>query len=404
MAHESEAWSFEDLSFEAQSFDVAFHPARNIIAVGLVNGRVALHEIDPDGHKPLALLKHHKKAVRSVEFSTEGNVLYSGSSDGSISIVDLASGKLASEDRPRHTCGVNVVSLYDPNVLVSGDDDGSIKLWDIRERRSASSLLTFTENEDFISDLCAVPAKHHLLATSGDGHFAVYDVRRRGKLEAMSDNMDDELLSVVLLKNGRKVVCGSQEGVLLIFTYGNFGDVDDRFPGHANSVEALLKVDEDTVLSASGDGLIRVVQLQPHKLLGVVGEHGDFPVEVLAYNHDHSILASSSHDSAVKFWDIRSVPLMASESKASDAASATALKPADASATSSSKQGDVTMSSDEEEEEKDDDDEMDAEEDEEEDSSKAGKTSKRKGKNSSSGAAFKSAVSNRANFKFFDGL
>ncbi len=33
--------------------------------------------------------------------------------------------------------------------------------------------------------------------------------------------------------------------------------MSDRFPGHPDSVEAILKIDEDTVLTGSSDGLIR---------------------------------------------------------------------------------------------------------------------------------------------------
>jgi hypothetical protein len=31
--------------------------------------------------------------------------------------------------------------------------------------------------------------------------------------------------------------------------------------------------------TGSSDGLVRVVQLHPNKLVGVVGEHQDFPIE-----------------------------------------------------------------------------------------------------------------------------
>ncbi|CAM9940597.1 unnamed protein product, partial [Choristocarpus tenellus] len=51
--------------------------------------------------------------------------------------------------------------------------------------------------------------------------------------------------------------------------------------GHPHSVDTLLKLDEDTVLTGSSDGIIRwvVVSLQPDKFLGLLGDHEDFPVE-----------------------------------------------------------------------------------------------------------------------------
>jgi len=44
-------------------------------------------------------------------------------------------------------------------------------------------------------------------------------------------------------------------------------------------VDCLWKVDESTVVSGSSDGLVRVVSIQPNKVLGVLGDHDDFPVE-----------------------------------------------------------------------------------------------------------------------------
>jgi len=42
------------------------------------------------------------------------------------------------------------------------------------------------------------------------------------------------------------------------------------------------------------------VQIHPNKLLGVVGDHEDFPIEVLAQNFDRSVLGSASHDNKIK--------------------------------------------------------------------------------------------------------
>ncbi len=75
---------------------------------------------------------------------------------------------------------------------------------------------------------------------------------------------------------------------------------DDTFPGHPKSIDSLLVIDEDTVVSGSSDGLLRIVQLYPHKLLGVVGEHGEYPIECVRLSGDKTVLGSSSHDQSVK--------------------------------------------------------------------------------------------------------
>lgn len=119
-----------------------------------------------------------------------------------------------------------------------------------------------------------------------------------------SDELEDELLSIAVVKNGRKVVCGSQDGVLCIFSWGQWGDMSNRFPGHPQSVETLVKIDEDTVCTGSSDGIIRIVQLHPNKLLGLVGDHEDFPVEMMKLSQDKKLIGSVSHSNKIHFWDV----------------------------------------------------------------------------------------------------
>lgn len=99
-------------------------------------------------------------------------------------------------------------------------------------------------------------------------------------------------------------MCGSQEGVLEIFSWGNFGDIDDRFPGHPNSIDSMLKIDENVLITGSSDGLIRVVSIQPNHCFGSLGEHEeDMPIERLALSRDKKWVASCSHDQTVRFWN-----------------------------------------------------------------------------------------------------
>lgn len=97
---------------------------------------------------------------------------------------------------------------------------------------------------------------------------------------------------------------GTQDGVLAIFHWDWWGDLRDRIPGHPASVDTMVKLDEDTVLTGASDGLIRIVQLYPTKILGIVGEHEDFPVERIVLDRTRRVLGSVSHDNTVKLWDI----------------------------------------------------------------------------------------------------
>lgn len=78
----------------------------------------------------------------------------------------------------------------------------------------------------------------------------------------------------------------------------------DRMPGHPSSVDALVALTDDVLATGSSDGLIRLVQIMPNKLLGAVADHGDFPVERLGLSRDGKWLASASHDEVLKLTDV----------------------------------------------------------------------------------------------------
>eukprot|EP01098_Paradermamoeba_levis_P006538 TRINITY_DN270_c0_g1_i5.p1 TRINITY_DN270_c0_g1~~TRINITY_DN270_c0_g1_i5.p1 ORF type:complete len:332 (+),score=88.59 TRINITY_DN270_c0_g1_i5:73-996(+) len=271
----------DDLTFQDQLFDLDFHPLVNLIAVGSVVGQVDVFRYSGNENQLLSSLTHHSDSCRAVTFSPDGNHLFTASSDQSIGMVDVHTGTVVAHLQDAHEAAVNKLFCYD-DFLVSGDDDGCIKIWDLKKKTCTQ---TFEDNEDFISAFTISEDRKFLLATSGDGTLAVYNLRK-GKLHIRSQNLEDELLSILIVKDGRKVVCGSQGGILNLFNWGEFGDFSDRFPGHPFSIDTMVKIDEDTIATGSSDGLIRVVGILPNKMLGVIGDHEDFPVEKLSVSYD----------------------------------------------------------------------------------------------------------------------
>jgi len=286
-----------DLIFDDQVFGLHFSAVQDSVACGLVNGQVYVFNYSPTENKRVLQISAHRKACRAVQFSDDGQRLFTVSTDGSIKEIDLNQGKITWGQGKAHESGINCMVIKESNIY-TGDEDGRVKVWDDKSKKC---IWSFAENSDYISDFAY--KNHMLLCPSGDGTLSIFDLRK-GKLDAMSDNMEDELLSITLVRNGTKVICGTQGGILDIFSWGNWGDISDRFPGHPESIDTIVPINENIICTGSSDGLIRVVNIFPNQLLGVVGEHEEFPIERLDISRDKNLLASCSHDCSVKFWNI----------------------------------------------------------------------------------------------------
>ncbi|EKM57078.1 uncharacterized protein PHACADRAFT_27815 [Phanerochaete carnosa HHB-10118-sp] len=324
-----------DISVGAQIFDIAFHPTAPVAYAGLLTGEVAAYGYDDEGQDAPARrfrVRPSKRSCRGLAMSEDGSQLWAVGKSKAIYTVDTALGEVSETRKAAHDVAINRVKRVMPNMLATGDDDGVVKLWDPRK---ADVIRTYTHHFDFISDFLWLEDKKHLVCTrsvswllghselsadisvSGDGTLSVIDVRaKKAEPFARSEDQEDELLSVVAIKGGQKLVIGTQLGILSVFNRrSGYGDCVDRIPGHPHSIDALCNIPshypdaQSTVLTGSSDGFLRAVQILPTKLLGVVADHGTFPVERIAVDRrgEGRWIASSGHDEVLKLTDLREV-------------------------------------------------------------------------------------------------
>jgi len=289
----------------AHCFDVEFHPSEPLLATATITGDIELHRFDTEGGSAelVRTLKNHKESCRTARFmpgckgTPAGARLASAAANGFAALSDVETGERLW--RTKLEAGGNALLPLSGNRFAVGDDEGSIAVFDVRKKKPVAE---WTEHSDFVSDLAVGgPDNQTLCATSGDGHLGVYDLRKSGTkgLIAMSDFLEDEYLCLTVLRHGTKVICGGQEGVLAIFTWGDFGDMKDRIKGPKLSIDSLVKITEDCILTGSSDGKIRVVSVYNAEhnnwILGNFAEHSDTPIERLALSPDGELVASASH-------------------------------------------------------------------------------------------------------------
>lgn len=294
-----------DIPLGNHVFDLEFHPKTDHVYAGLLTGEIKAFAYDSeDGScKPTFDLRPTKRSCRGLVVDSTGERLWSVSKDKAIHVIDTVAGAIVDTRTGAHDSAMSRVANLLPNMFATGDDDGVIKLWDPRK---PEQIREYKQHFDFISDFLWLEDKRQLVATSGDGSLSVMDVRaNKEEPLAQSEDQEDELLSIVPIKGNTKFVVGTQQGILSIFNRNKgWGDCVDRIPGHPSSIDALCALTPDVILSGSSDGLIRAVQIFPTKFLGVLADHGDFPIERLKLDRQGKWLGSASHDEILKLTDV----------------------------------------------------------------------------------------------------
>ena len=177
--------------------------------------------------------------------------------------------------------------------------------------------------DEFVSSMTSNSQARLLLCTSGEGTLTAFNTRARKmdsqvitffcsiiidhwlmvNLDFQSEVYPSEMNCIGLMRQDTKVLTGLGNGMLYIFDYGSFGYHSDSFGDHPSGINCFLPITDNLAVTGCDDGKLRAINLFPHKFVGVVGHHR-FPVERMDTSSCGHLIASSSHDGIVRFWDI----------------------------------------------------------------------------------------------------
>eukprot|EP00158_Paraphelidium_tribonemae_P003113 Partr_v1_DN25892_c2_g1_i2_m2977 putative WD repeatcontaining protein len=287
------------------SLDIAYHPSTDRLIVATIEGEIKVVNTSEKEVECTELLFKEDDVARCVSWHTvasEGAAIVC-SKKRVISLYDTHAQKSVISLTEAHEFPICRAMSIHENLFATGDDEGIVKIWD---SRSMKQIRKYHDNEDYISDFAYNADKRTLLAAGGDGYLSVFDIRKK-ELLARSDNMDCEIFSVEIIKYGRKALVGMENGVIGVFSWGDWGDIKDRIPGHPASVDSMVKYGEDTIFTGSSDGFIRALDVYPTDFVGVLGDQGEYPVERMSLSHDGHSLATSSHDTFIRLFDVSAV-------------------------------------------------------------------------------------------------
>ena len=259
------------------------------------------------------VLQGHRGEVKHVDFSNDGRLLASGSTDDSVIVWDVATHK------PRTTLSghgrdVNWVDFSpDGTTLATASDDGTVKIWSLDGSKGRSGFIQSGDDtpDGYVLSLQYSPDGKTLATGHTNGSVQLRDALNGTVLHTFQGHKS-YVLSVDFSPDGKTLASSGFDGSIMLWTPATKG-MRMQLPSQDSSVRSVdFSTDGKTLASAGGDGTIGIWDVETGTLNSTLTESDDLNtahdsyVNCVRYSPDGSLLASASYDSTIKLWDTAS--------------------------------------------------------------------------------------------------
>ena len=273
-----------------------FSPDGSILASGEMDGRIRLINLATHDIReiPAPAGGHNTGALA---FSPDGRLLATGhgSSDGTIRLWDVATGKLAGT-LEGHRGGVNkLVFAPDGRTLYSASEDQSIRLWDLTRTKPSVRLQGHT---GALTGLVLCRDGRTLVSCADDGSVRFWDTRLESRQRPKRSCPNrPRMFGALFTADSRRVITASLSNAVTIWDVATATAIE-RIPAlGTNNMSVALSPDQRLLAVGGADGTLQiwdlkaqamVKQWQPHtipvyKLCFLEGGKSLFSVAMIAH-------------------------------------------------------------------------------------------------------------------------
>ena len=161
----------------------------------------------PPGGPLVRILEGHTSLVDAVAVTPDGRYAISGSSDNTLKVWDIKSGK-EMQTLAGHTGWVYAVAVTpDGSYAISGSSDNTLKVWDIE---SGYEIRTLAGHTSLVYAVAVTPDGRYAISGSSDKTLKVWDIES-GKILA-SFSGDAPFLACAISPDDRTIVAGDESG------------------------------------------------------------------------------------------------------------------------------------------------------------------------------------------------
>lgn len=278
--------------------EISVSPSGRWVAAATISG-ISIYDTDNPEDEVVYL---PNQSIRSIDISSNGEVVAAGLQDGRIVILNLADGSIVQEIEAHEGAVLSIVISKDNLNLASGGDDNLVKVWDFE---TGQNRYTFTEHYGRINDLDFSPDNSLLASGSSDSRVIIWDIAT-GEALKIYDPQLGSITTLVFSPDGTYLASGSSDFSTYIFNLNNDEVLPFVLPGD-NIVRDVAFAPDMSQIAIGGDtNSIEIWEFldeegayQGYQTLSL--PH-NYTIKSFEYTNDGSTLISGTYTSTISWW------------------------------------------------------------------------------------------------------
>ena len=241
----------------------------------------------------------HDALIRAIAVNPDGNILASGSMDGTLQLWNPHTETLQAVLRGDTDGGILSVAFSpDGSLLASGSADGTLQIWDPHTETVRATIKGYSNSA--ILSVAFSPDGSLLASGSVDGTIRLWDPYTRN-LQTTIRAHRDSVLSVAFSPDGSLLASASADGTVGLWN-PHTGHHQAMLDHKAPVLNIAFNPDGSMLASGCVDGTARLWDPQTSKILATLGHAS--PVRSVVVSPDGSFLITGSEDGKARKWEI----------------------------------------------------------------------------------------------------
>ena len=244
---------FKFIGHKGAITDIAINPLGDMIASSSEDQTVRLWTNTVRGN--YKVLKCHPSPIRSVDFSSTGKFLLTGSNDKTIKIYELYPKVQFASTYKGHSNWVRCARFSPDNRLIgSCGDDNSVIIFDIEQK---TVKYRFSDHLSHVNSCRFSPDGTIIASTGDDGKIKLFDIRM-GRLIQHYDAHNSKINCISYHQSGNYIISGSDDSTIKIWDL-KMGQILYTVHGHRGKVKSVnFNIDGDYFCSGGEDSILMI--------------------------------------------------------------------------------------------------------------------------------------------------